>query len=91
VAAAAAVAVSVTAATLLGSPHVTESETVPETFAGIVALKLKLPVALAVPEPTLVPLIDAVTVLFATAPVPLTVIWSPPTTLVFDAVAVQPP
>jgi hypothetical protein len=63
----------------------------PETFAGIVALKLKVPDALAVPEPTEVPLTEAVTVALAAAPEPLIVTTSPGATVVFEAAAVQPP
>jgi hypothetical protein len=83
--------VSVSAATREGSPQATDTETAPETPVGTVALKLKLPVALAVPEPIFVPLTDADTAALGVAPVPLIVTVSPGDTFVVDAVAAHPP
>jgi hypothetical protein len=74
--------VSVTDPTPAELPSLTETVTVPDTSDGIVTLKLKVPVALAVPEPMLFPLIVAVTVLLGLAPVPLIVIVSPGATFV---------
>ena len=66
--------VIVNASTPPPSPQLTETVTVPEAVDGMVALKLYVPVAVAVPEPICVEPMDAETAPLGSAPVPLTVI-----------------
>ena len=85
-----AATVSVSASTDV-PPQLTESVTLPEAPAGIVAGKLNVPVEVAVPEPTCVPPTDADTAPPFAAPDPLTVTVWPAEGVVSDTVAAQPP
>src|SRR5262245_18929632 len=73
------------------APQLTSRLTSPVAVDGTVAVKVKLPVASAVPVPTSVPSTDALTAPPSAAPDPVTVTDWPGSGVVSETVALQPP